>query len=277
MTLALALAACGGDAAEPAKARAEPSLTAEIVQLRADEPLERIQVSVANSGAEKVFVERLLVEMGGYDAGGPVAKDSPITPGQVANMPWPYGTVECGPDGEPSPGRAVVTLDVRTDGDPVARPLELVAQDPDRLLERIAVRTCTVQRIAREVMLGFGDRWRPERTPDGVVLHGALEARLLIDQPRTLTQVAGAIMYGLVPDESAGPVGEPLAALTPAAPEASVPVRFFAARCDGHTKGEIKKPYEFLVWVATPDGEEVAVTPTVDQGTKDALRAVCAF
>jgi len=54
-------------------------------------------------------------------------------------------------------------------------------------------------------------------------------------------------------------------------------VRAFAARCDGHTIGEIKKPYEFLVWVGAPGGTPVAVTPQVDVPTKDALREVCAF
>ena len=277
LVLLLTLAACGGGGDQPATGGSEPTLAAEIVQLRSDEPLEQIEVSLTNTGAEKVVVERLHVRMRGFDSGGPVPKDSPITPGQVANLPWPYGAVRCGPDGELSVGRAVVTLRIHTDRAPTAREMRLTARDPNRILERIAKRACTVARIAREVTLGFGSRWHPERTPDGVVLHGTLEARLLIDQPRTLTEVAGAIMYGLRPDESAGPVDDPLAALTPAQPEASVPVEFFASRCEGHVKGEIKKPYEFLVWVAEPGIEPIAVTPAIDQGTKDALQLVCSF
>ena len=39
----------------------------------------------------------------------------------------------------------------------------------------------------------------------------------------------------------------------------------YSQRCTGHTIGEIKKPYEFLVWVSTPNGEDLAVTPTVGE------------
>ena len=86
--------------------------------------------------------------------------------------------------------------------------------------------------------------------------------------------MAGAILYGLRPD---GGAPDPLASLTAARPTATVPVVVFAARCDPHTIGEIKKPYEFLVWVTTPDGEEIAITPEVGQPTKDALKGVCSF
>ncbi len=56
-----------------------------------------------------------------------------------------------------------------------------------------------------------------------------------------------------------------------------IPVEAYAARCDPHTIGEIKKPYEFLVWVGAPGEEAFAVTPEVGQATKDALRLACAF
>ena len=92
-----------------------------------------------------------------------------------------------------------------------------------------------------------------------------------------MTDVAGAIMYGLRYDDSAGARPSPLAALTPAEPEASIPVVAYAARCDGHTIGEIKKPYDFLVWLAASGEEPFAVTPAVGDATKKALRQVCAF
>jgi hypothetical protein len=56
-----------------------------------------------------------------------------------------------------------------------------------------------------------------------------------------------------------------------------VPVVAYAARCDPHTIGEIKKPYEFLVWVSGADGEELALTPEVSDRDKAALQRVCSF
>lgn len=277
LALTFAVAACSGVEAERESNRSEPRLAAEIVQLRRDVPLERIQVSLNNIGAGEVVVERLLVRVPGFVAGAGVRKDSSIPPGQVVNLPWSYGTVRCDAADRPSVGRPVVRLRVHTGIDPTPHDVRLVAQDPSGLLTRIAVRACTVRGIAREVDLRFGSRWRRERRQTGVVLHGTLEARLLIGRPRNVTQLAGAIMYGLQVDEPTGEPSVPLAALTRAQPRATIPVTFFAARCDGHTIGEIKKPYEFLAWVAAPGGEEFAVTPQLDQGTKDALQEVCAF
>jgi len=273
--LALTLASCGGT--DPQPRRPAPPLAAEIVQLRRDQVLERVEVALENTGRERVVVERLRVRVRGYDSGRAIPKDSPIPPDQVVNLPWPYGTVRCPAGTPPVVGRAIVTLHVHTERDFTSRRVRIVAKDPGGLLAAIARRTCTVAQVAREVSLRFDDGWRVEREGDDVTIHGTLEARLLVDEARTITQVAGAIMYGLRPDESAGPVQDPLATLTPSAPEASIPVRAFAARCDGHTIGEIKKPYEFLVWVGAPGGTPVAVTPQVDLPTKDALRKVCAF
>ena len=136
----------------------------------------------------------------------------------------------------------------------------------------------SLQRVGSEVSLAFGDTWRPERRPDGVVvLHGTLKARLLIDEPREVTQMRGAVMYVIEPDASAGPVPSPLAALSTARREVSIPVLAYAGRCTAHVMGEIKQPYAFLVWVGRPGEEPVGVTPTIGQPTKDALRLVCAF
>lgn len=266
----------GADAESPQKPPAPP-LAAEIVQLRRDQVLERVAVALENRGPAEVIVESLLVRIPGFDAGGVVPKDSRIPPTHVVHLPWPYGTVRCGDESAPTVGPAAVTLRVHTATDPTARPVQLVAADPDGLLQSIADRTCTVERLRREIDLRWGERWRAVRTADGVVIRGTLEARLLAPEPKAITDMAGAIMYGMRPDTSAGPVPHPLAELTPQRPQAAIPVEAYASRCDGHTIGEIKKPYEFLVWVSSPGEEPVALTPDVGQPTKEALRKVCAF
>lgn len=279
-TLVVSLVSCGGDVsdAEQEATVAEPELAAEIVQLRRDQVLERIEVALENRGPREVVVKSLQVRARGFRMGGPIPKDSPIPADQVVNLPYSYGTVACSAGIEaPAVGRAVVTLRVRPDDGDRAQRVRFTATDPSGLLQSIADRACTIERLRSEVDLGFADEWRPEDTPNGVVLHGTLEAKLLTDEPRTITQTAGAIMYGIVPDDSVGPVADPLAQLTPEQPTASIPVRAYAARCDAHVIGEIKKPYEFLVWIASPGEEEVPITPAVGQATKDALRLACAF
>lgn len=251
-------------------------MTAQVVQLRRDQVLDRIEVTLANKGHRPVVVERLRVRIPGFRGGPPVPKDSPIASGIEVNLPWEYGRVSC-PGGEsPNVGRAVVDLRVRA-GDGETTDLQLRAPDSGGLLQRIADRTCTVRRIAREVDLRFDDEWQLDNVSGQDVLHGTLRARLLEDGALEVSEMAGAIMYGLEPDDTRGAPPAPLASLSDAGDEATIPVLAYAARCDGHVKGEIKKPFEFLVWVGAPGDEPTAVTPAVGDATKQALRQVCAF
>jgi len=281
---AVAVGGCSGPEAsseaarDPHAAALTRSLQPQVIQLRRDQVLGRIEIALTNTGGEQVVVERMRVTVEGFRSPAAIPKDSRIPAGQTVNLPWPYGEVGCSPDYEPQVGRARVVLRVRPEAAPSAVTVRLRPTDPDRLLERIAERECTVRRVASEVDLRFADDWRPEQTDNGVELHGALLADLRVDQPREISQVAGAIMYGLRPDDSAGPdVPAALATLTPERRQARVPVVAYAARCDPHTIGEIKKPFEFLVWVGAPGEEPVAVTPEVGQPTRDALRLACAF
>ena len=272
------LAACGGSDHRSDDESTGPAMSAQMVQLRRDQVLQRVEVAIHNRGGASFTVDRLRIEMPGFRPMPAVDKDSPIAAGLTVNLPWTYGDVRCRPDRAPDVGDAVVHLRVHTDSEPDPVDVTLPGHDPDGLLQRIADRTCLVERVNRAVSLRFDDSWSLGREDGRKVLHGTLLAHLEADEPRDVTEVAGAIMYGLLPDESAGAAPEPLASLTPDAPDARVPVIAYAARCDGHVKGEIKKPFEFLVWVGPPgEDEPVAVTPEVGDATKLALRQVCAF
>lgn len=274
----LASAGCGADDPGDGAEQSAPAMSAEIVQLRRDQVLERVEVSLQNKSGGPVTVDRLRIDMPGFRPMPAVAKDSPIAAGLTVNLPWAYGDVRCRPDRAPDVGPATVHLQVRTGSRPEPAAVTLRGRDPDGLLQRIADRICLVRRIDREVSLRFDDSWTLDHDQGRKVLRGTLLAHLKADEPRDVSEVAGAIMYGLEPDGSTGAAPDPLASLTPDAPDARIPVMAYAARCDGHTKGEIKKPYEFLVWVGPPgDDEPVAVTPEVGDATKLALRKVCAF
>jgi hypothetical protein len=278
VTAVVATAGCGGDESGSETEGAGPEMSAEIVQLRRDQVLERVEVSLHNRSGGPVTVDRLRIDMPGFRAMPAVPKDSPIAAGLTVNLPWTYGDVRCRPDRAPDVGPAVVHLRVHTESRPEPVDVTLPGRDPQGLLQRIADRTCLVERVDREVSLGFDDTWTLGREQGRKVLRGTLVAHLKTDQPRDVSEVAGAVMYGLVPDESAGTTPDPLASLTPGSPDARIPVMAYAARCDGHTKGEIKKPFDFLVWVGPPgDDDPVAVTPEVGDATKLALRQVCAF
>lgn len=284
MCVALLVGGCGGSpddvGSDDRRDDALPSISAEVVQLRRDEVLERVEIALENKGAEEVVVERLRLRVPGFRPAGSVAKDSPVPAGQVVNLPTPYGEVRCTRDGTARVGRPVVTVRLHTATDPRSRRFVLTPRDTGGVLSRVATGACTARRLAREVDVRFGPDWREERIRrdvgadgGGVVVHGTIEATLRTDEPRDLTQVAGTVIYSLRPD--APVVSGPLATLTPANPKASVRVSVSVSRCDGHARGETKKPYAFLVWLAPPGGEETALNPVVDETARAAFQRVC--
>lgn len=273
------LSSCGGGGGGPDAEAVESAdvagVGAEIVQLRRDQVMDRVQVALRNTGPRDVVVRTIRLQVNGFALPGPVAKDSPLPAGQTVNFPVPYSGVECREGRAPDVGDPLVTVRLSRPAQPRAVTVRLRGQDPSGLLERVAARACAVEEVARQVDLRFDDRWRLATAPDGTRAYGTLRARLVTGPSRDITQVAGAIMYGLAPDGEVR--AGPLAALTTARPEATIPVVVWAARCDAHVKGEIKKPYEFLVWLSEPGEDDLAVTPQLGEPTKAALRHVCAF
>ncbi len=271
VALALVASGCGGSdpAADPA-----PRLGAEIVQLRRDEVLRRVEVAITNRTGEQVTVESIDLRVPGFTGGGVQPKDEPLLAGQVVDLPTPYGAVRCS-DGRARVGRARVVVQVHTASDPASHRVVLRPRDPQGLLDRIAAGECLARRLSREVSLSFDPGWRRSGTGAGAAVHGVLRARLRTDQPRDLTQVAGTVIYGLAAETAGGRPVEPLAHLTTEQPEALVPVVVTRSRCDGHARAETKKPYAFLVWLAAPGGEEHAVSPVVSAADRAAFDQVC--
>lgn len=271
LALALLAAGCAGGDPAPARERQAPALSAELVQLRRDEVLHRVAIAVANHARVPVEIQTVELTVEGYTGGGPQPKGEPLPPGQVVNLPTPYGDVSCPQTGEVQVGEPSVVLRVRRESDPTSFTVTVRPTDPRGLVQGIAASTCLTERLTREVTLSFG-RWRRTGSGDDTVLHGTLRARLHADQPIDITQLAGSVLFDLLP---ADPSARPLAHLTPAEPSARVPVLLRQARCDGHARGEIKKPYAFLVWLGPPGGEQLAVTPPTADADAAAYEAVC--
>ncbi len=272
LVLGLLLTGClGGSDPSPPPGPAAPAVSAEVVQLRRDEVLQRVEIAVTNHAKVPIEIQTVELRVDGYSGGGPQQKDEPLPPGQVVNLPTPYGDVSCPQTGEVQVGEPSVVLRVRRESDPTSFTVTVRPTDPRGLVQGIAASTCLAERLTREVTLSFGP-WRRTGSGDDTVLHGTLRARLHADRPIDITQLAGSVLFDLLP---ADPSARPLAHLTPAEPSARVPVLLRQARCDGHARGEIKKPYAFLVWLGPPGGEQLAVTPPTADADAAAYEAVC--
>ena len=86
VVVALALVATGCGGSEPA-ADPPPRLGAEIVQLRRDEVLRRVEVAVTNRTGEQVTVESIDLRVPGFGGGGVQRKDEPLPPARWSTCP----------------------------------------------------------------------------------------------------------------------------------------------------------------------------------------------
>jgi len=258
-------------AAAPAAA-APPRLAAEVVQLRRDEALGRVEVYVVNRSGGPVTVETIDLRVPGFSGAGPQVEEEPLPAGQGVDLPTGYGEVSCPDAGPVQVGAPTVEVAVHRQGENRSYRVRVPAGGRD-LLTRIARGLCLTQRLDSEVSLSFGPHWTRHGSGSATTVTGTLVARLLVDQPRDVTQMSGTVIYDLDPVRP----GDLPVHLTPAARVAHVPVVLSLARCDGHARGEVKQPFAFLVWLARPGGPQQAVTPQVSDGDKQAFRAVCPF
>ena len=257
----LAAGCAGGSGADSGSAGASaPRLGAAVVQLRRDEALGRVEVYVTNRSAGPVTIETVDLSVPPFSGAGPQRKDEPLPAGQGVDLPTGYGEVSCPADGPVQVGVPRVVVAVHREGESRSHRVTLTARGRP-LLQRIATGLCLTRKLDSEVSLAFGPRWQRTGRGAATTLRGTLVARLLVDQPRDVTQMTVPV----------------LAHLTPEAREAQIPVVVSLARCDGHARGEVKQPYAFLVWLARPGGAQQAVTPPVTAADKAAFRAVCPF
>ena len=129
--LVLLVTGCGGsDPAPQPPPRSAPELSAEIVQLRRDEALQRVEVGITNHAKVPVEIQTIDLRVPGYSGGGPQPKNEPLPPGQAVNLPTPYGEVTCPETGAVQVGEPTVVVQVRRASDPTSYTVELTPTDP---------------------------------------------------------------------------------------------------------------------------------------------------
>ena len=273
LAVVLLASACGGS--DPAPRAAAPRMAAEVVQLRRDEVLERVQVAVTNRSADPVTIDSVELRVPGFSGGGPEAEQEPLPAGQLVDLPTSYGRIRCTPDGSARVGRATIVLRVHTATDPTPRRVVLRSPSSRPLLQRIATRECVVRQLARE---GRSRSGRPGGRPARVPTRRSTAPWWPGCGPtsrRTSPSWPGPVIYDLAADPPVRPEGAPLLRLTPDHPDGSLGIVVSRSRCDGHARGETKQPYAFLVWVGPPGTAGIAVTPTVTAADRAAFQLVC--
>jgi hypothetical protein len=98
-------------------------------------------------------------------------------------------------------------------------------------------------------------------------LSGAIEVtREATSAPINVAGLSGSVLLNIV---ALPPVRSPLLTVPPGQRTGSLPVAVFTTRrCDGHSLGESKKPYEFNVQISLGPGEPSPATIVPDAATK---------
>lgn len=254
------LAACGSAApAPPAAPVAVPELSAEAVYGRHAAVRGKVDVRIANDGADEVVVERYQVRHPLFEVVPPYDRRSALPPdGRARIVPVPFGAPDC--EGDVATG-AVVVVTVRTGEE--LREVSVPLADGRPGLEREHHRACATAAVRAAADVELGPPW----VPDGSTLRAALRLTRTGPGEVAVTEVSGSILLTLSP---AGP----LPVLEAGRDEVSAEVVLRAGRCEAHALTESKTSFTFPVFAALDGGEPVALQVTADEQGRAALQGL---
>jgi hypothetical protein len=223
--------------------------------------LRRLEVTLVNDGAVPVEITELAYRSPWVDRGPPWQGRPVVDAGRALAHVLHLGDATC----PPGRGEASVVDIAVTDGAVTWRGTYPVP-DPERLAA-LNARDCGQRAVLEVVDLVFDDA----PTVEGQVLTTSLRAtRRAGDDPITITQIDGSILFQLLPD---GPDGA-LATLAPGTARASIPLEVRNTRCDAHAVSQSSLSYRFPVFVRIGDGEPTYLFLEPGPGLRAGLEAL---
>jgi hypothetical protein len=239
-------------------------------QWRTDEVNRQVAIALHNDTGVPVWVSRVDPVLPSFEGETGVDTKTLLPASQLrVDIPVPFGAGSC----LPTAAASHVVVVARPEGATRWQRVTVPLPHPNALLNKLLAIDCAAQRVQQSVTVKFGP-WR-DLGPGGV------QGSLVIDRTAAATgtvairEVDGNVMYRLTFKNKA----VPLAAVTAAAPHVEVPFVADPQRCDLHAFAEIKKPYEFPVWVSLDGAEPLTTTVPVDDDDRAALdtmlRRIC--
>jgi len=210
----------------------------------------RLEVGFDNRlGDTELTVTELVLRSPLFEPIAPDDHDTGIVAGRRRDLQIGLGPPVC----PAPPGPSMVEITAEIGG--VSRH-GLVEIDPAPL-ERISATECGREYVLQRFDLGY----RPEFVvTDGVVQATVDIGRVDGHEPLTVDSMRGSVLLDLRP---AAP-GDPLAVITGADEDVSIPVSLRVIRCDPHAVIESKKTFELMIWVTVGNGEtqDLVVAPS---------------
>jgi hypothetical protein len=250
-----------GGAQEPAEPAVRLHATGE--QWRTDEVKRQLAIALHNDGDRPVWVSRVEPVLPSFEGESAVDTNTLLPVGGLrVDIPVPFGTGGC----EPVVAAAShVIVVARTEGATRWQRITVPLPDPNPLLNKLLAIDCAAQRVQQSVTMKFGP-WR-DLGPGGVAGSLVVDRAAAATGDVAIRELDGNVMYRLTFTDKT----PPLASVTAAAPHAEVPFVADPQRCDLHAFAEIKKPYEFPVWVSLSGADSLTTTVPVDDDDRAAL------
>jgi hypothetical protein len=244
-------ASCTPSPTPPATALDE-TLTATIQLPRLVRDPRTVAVLVRNDGEAPVHVRQVELLSESFAPTGPVTKDVVIAAGSAKSLSLLYGEGRCDGALTPPVAAARAALVVEVDGQSV--PVELPIPNAADLAPRLHA-DCAAQVVAAAASFRL-QGWVPG--PDGVLQATLQVTRVAGDEPITVYELSGSVLYRLTPV-----AGLP-AQLAPGSELFEIPILASAARCDAHAMADVKFPYLFRAFVTIGDSPRLPASIDTD-------------
>jgi hypothetical protein len=217
-----------------------------------------IAVRVENHGTSPVHVQQVELVTESFAPTGPATADVDIAAGTAKALRVTYGTGQCG--GSLSPPVAPVTAVLAVVVDDRSYDVQLPITNPDDLAPKLHA-DCADQFVAAAVDVQL-QAW--SAGPDGALTATLLMTRVGGDEPITVDELTGSVLYRLT--------GDTLPVVLPAGTDRiEIPIVTSPARCDAHAMADVKFPYLFLARMTIGDSPRLAAHIATDETGKAEL------
>jgi len=230
-------------------------------QWRTDEVNRELAVALHNDTGVPVWVSRVDPVLPSFQGATGVDTHTLLPASTLrVDIPVKFGTGSC----LRTAAASHVVVTARPEGATKWQRVTVPLPDPNPLLDKLLAIDCATQRVQQSVTLRFGP-WQD-------LGKAGVRGSLVVDRTAAATgtvqvaEVDGNVMYDFTFAKKA-----PLADVTAAAPHAEVSFVAQPQRCDLHAFAEIKKPFEFPVWVSLDGAKPLTTTVPVDDDDRKAL------
>jgi len=219
-----------------------------------------IEVAVRNGSEHEIEVRSVALRSAMFEELATEPRQARLRVDQRTDYRVGFGAARC--DGDRT--AHAVALVIAVDG---SEREGLVAVDPEPLLA-ISDAECGALAVRRVADIGFGAEFS--------VVEDVVEATLDValrdgDGPVRVASMRGSVILAAEPVAAEG---SPLVEVDGDRPEASAPVRLWAARCDPHGVAESKRTFDIPIWVSSGSYVEQFIVVRPEGELRDVLQSL---